>query len=255
MRYKLYDITLYYSGSDEIAKKFARKQNLVSDLYIQYLYGYKPPKTTRISVRLGDTDEVRGHFGNSILKAHAQFDNDKFWSLADKEQKMSILSTVHRIALLCAEKYDWDKDVFISAYNRVIDIDFKYEFRFRIKSSPNRQHKACLQLNKNEKFATLSVVFFDKSEHKIKEVELLKAPQHEMFYDIFLKMNKWFSNQDFGIYTKNEEIVIKASLDESESEIIIIPKKNSLEELEGTLRMITYKEFKSHADYVAWANK
>lgn len=255
MSNRLHDITLYYNGSGEIAKEFAMKQNLVSDLYVQYLNGYKPPKTTRISVTLDDEDEVSGYFGSSILSVYAHFDQDEFWTLTDEEQKTYILSTVHRIALFCADKHDWDKEIFESAYKKVIEVDFKYEFRFKKKSSPNRQHKACIQLNKNEKYATLSVVFFNKSETEIKLLELLKTFQHEMFYSNFIKKNKWLNNQTFVIYTSNEEILIKASLDKEKSEIIIDPKKNSLEELEGYLRSITYREFKSHDDYVEWANK
>ena len=234
MSHRLYDITLYYKGSGEIAKEFAMKQNLVSDLYVQYLNGYKPPKTTRISVNLDDQDEVRGYCGSSILSVYAHFDKDEFWTLTNEEQKISILSTVHRIALLCADKYDWDKEIFESAYKKVIEVDFKYEFKFKKKSSPNRQYKACLQLNKNEKYATLSVIFFDKSEHEIKVVELLKTFQHEMFYGNFIKKNKWLNNQDFGVYSRNEEIVIKASLDKEKLEIIIDPKKIALKSLKDT---------------------
>lgn len=77
MSHRLYDITLYYNGENDVAKRFTLKQNVVSDLYVQYLKGYKPPKTSRISVQLGDEDYPGKHFG-SILGPTARFDKEQY---------------------------------------------------------------------------------------------------------------------------------------------------------------------------------
>ena len=75
MSHKLDDITLYYYPKDDTAKRFAMKQNVVSDLYVNYLNGYKPPKTSRISVTLSNEDRIEFYFG-SILTVNAFFDKD-----------------------------------------------------------------------------------------------------------------------------------------------------------------------------------
>ena len=77
------------------------------------------PKTSRISVQLTEKDQIRGYFG-SILSADAKFDKNNFWKLSDKEQNKVILETVHRVALMCADKYEWDKNVFEKAYQIVV---------------------------------------------------------------------------------------------------------------------------------------
>lgn len=255
MKHKLHDITLDYKGNDQNAKKFTSTQNLVSDLYVHFLEGYKPPKTTKISVELGGHDEVVGYFESSILRVIAKFDKDKYWTLAELEQQKYILETVHKTALLCANEYGWDNEKFISAYNRVLEVNFKYQFTYKVKSAPNRKNKACLQIEKTEKHATLSVLFLDQFNNEIKQVELLKTFTNEMFYSGFIKNNKWLNDQQFGIYTQDNEIVISASLLETNSEIIFKPITKKLEELEGYLRMISYKEFKDHEAFVKWSNK
>ena len=76
-----------------------------------------------------------------------------------------------------------------------------------------------------------------------------------MFYGSILKKNKWFNNREFGLYTKNEELIISASLDNHESKSIIQEKSKSREELEGLLRRMTYQEFDSQEDFIKWMNK
>jgi len=177
MSHKLYDITLYYYPQGEIAKQFTVRQNIVSDLYVQYLDSYKPPKTSRISVTLGAEDSAGDYFG-SILCPSAKFDKEAYWKLNDNDKNKNILTTVHRIALLCAEKYNWDKTIFENAYKKVLNNDFKYEIEGKKKLSKDKKHKAAIHLSKNLTCAIILVAFYDKLDNHIKTVELLKSFQH-----------------------------------------------------------------------------
>jgi len=111
MSYKLYDITLYYSAETHKEKEFTIRQNLVSDLYVSFLNNYKPKGTTRVSVTLKNEDHIVGYYG-SILSVYAYFNEAAYWSSTAIEQNQIMLDTVHRIAILCADKYNWDKTVF-----------------------------------------------------------------------------------------------------------------------------------------------
>tara|TARA_B100000809_G_C14963098_1_gene468148 strand:+ start:60 stop:824 length:765 start_codon:yes stop_codon:yes gene_type:complete len=254
MSHKLDDITLYYSSEGELEKKFTMKQNVVSDLYIQFLNGYKPAKTSRITVRLTEQDNINGYFG-SILGVDVEFDKDKYWILSNKKQNQVILDTVHHVAILCADKYGWDKSIFKEAYSKVLEADFKYIFESKKKTSKDRKHKATVEIKKDETCTTISVVFYDKSGNKIKTIELLKSFQHIMFYGGIIKKHKWFNNEEFGLYTNNEELIISASLNKNESKSIIIEESKNKEELEGLLRRITYQKIDSKKDIVEWMNK
>lgn len=72
MGYGFYDITLYRQSENSNNKDFAIRNNLISDLYIDFLNGYKPTGTTRISADIGTVDDVRGYFG-SILCVDVYF--------------------------------------------------------------------------------------------------------------------------------------------------------------------------------------
>jgi len=254
MSRQLGDITIYYYSGTIDEKIFNGIQNMVSDLYIEFLRGYKPPKTSRITISISKEDYVGNYYG-SILSASAVFDADTFWLLKENQQFRVILETIHRIALLCADKYGWDKEVFIKAYDEVLAVDFKYEIEGKSKLSNDRQHKASVLVEKDVKCAIISVVFYDKQDDRIKKVELLKSFQHQIFYGGIIKRYKWFSNREFGIYTKDEEIILKASLDNDIPIKIIHPKTKDKEALEGELRRITYKEINTKEDLIKWANQ
>jgi len=76
-----------------------------------------------------------------------------------------------------------------------------------------------------------------------------------MFYGRLISNYKWFNNVGFGLYLKNGEIVISASIEKTDPEIIISPVTETQEELEGYLREITYKEFANESDRIKWINQ
>lgn len=255
MSHKLYDITLYGGGNDQASnKEFALKCNLVSGLYVECLGKYKPPKTSRISVTLGNVDEVGGYFG-SILHAWAKFDKELYWQSENLTRNKIILDTVHRIALLCAKKLDWNIDVFQNAYNKVLQLDYKYRIELKSKMSKNRKYKAAIMVKKDEKIAYIWVNFYTPDNVCIKSVELLKSFPHDFFYEDAIKKNKWISDSEFGLYLLDGSLIIKASLENDKPETIINPiNKDTKEEIKGYLRRLTYREINSQQDIVDWMN-
>ncbi len=254
MSYGFYDITLYGNSEYINNRVFAARNNLISDLYIDFLSGAKPKGTTRISADIGTEDDVKGYFG-SILRVDVYFNEKEYQLSPPKKQDQIILDTIHRIAILCAEKYGWDKTIFDQAYWKVIESDFTYKKELKKKFSNDKKHQASLLLEKDGNSATISVNFYDPKGEFIKSVELLKSFHHEMYYKKALTNNKWFSNLDFGIHLRDQEIIIKGSLEKPGSETILKPIKNTREELGGYLRLITYREFKDRLDFVNWANR
>lgn len=252
MSYGFYDITLYRHSSEK--KGFAIRNNLVSSLYIDFLYGYKPKNTTRISVDIGNEDCVKGYCG-SILLAEVAFNETEYWLRGPESQNKIMLDTIHRIAILCAEKYGWDKGVFDLAHSKVLESRFIYKKDLKKKLSRDRKHQASLLLEKNGNSATISVNFYNSKGEFLKSVELLKSFDHEMFYGRLIGNNKWFNNLEFGMQAKNEELVIKAALDKNDAETVISPIIKTKEELEGYLRRITYREFDDESEYIKWSNQ
>jgi hypothetical protein len=195
-----------------------------------------------------------GHFG-SILGARAKFSKETYWLLNADQQNQSILETVHRIALSCAEKFSWDVNRFNEAYRKVLQVNFIYRIESKPKLSNDKKHKASLVLEKDLTSSKFTAIFYSQEGERIKTVQLLRSFQHRMFYGRIVKYFKWFNNQEFGLYTPNDEITIRASLNSDESTICIEPKNTDKERLEGYLNYITYREINSPEDFIDWANK
>lgn len=243
MSHKLTDITLYYYPEGDEALRFTKRQNVVSGLYVHFLDGYKPKRTSRISVELSDEDYVKEHFETSILGATAEFDKEKYWSLNEKGQNKFILDTVHRMAVLCSQKYNWDEGIFYDAYDKVIEANYKFDVELKRKFSRNRKNKGAIIISTYVEYCSLNAVFYDKDESEINRVELLKTYQHEMFYGELIRNYKWFGNDEFGIQSRHGHVVIKAGIDSKEPEMIISPSElMSRETIEEYMDTITYTE-------------
>lgn len=254
MSYGFHYITLYYYSEKEKEQAFAIRQNLVSAIYVDFLNENKPKGTTRISVTIGDEDQIIGYFG-SILSANAAINEREYWAGDSAKQNQMLLDTIHRIAILCADQYKWEKAIFERAYRKVIESSFIFKKELKKKFSKDRKHQASIVIEKDGRSATISVCFYDKNGLLIKTTELFKPFHSDWFYRKIVNRNKWFNNNEFGIYSKNEELTIKASIENLSSEILITPEKNTKEELESYLRQITFKELNSEADYLKWVNK
>ncbi|WP_462250996.1 hypothetical protein [Ekhidna sp.] len=253
MSHKLQDITLYYpqSSSAELKKKFAGISHVVTDLYVHFLDSYKPPKTSRISVTLGHDFELINYSGSVLTMYHTPFEGEEFWKLSEQEQKLQILEITHEVTRRCCDKFDWDRNVFETAYKKVIEVDFRYEIELKHKLSPNRKKKACLTLEKNGKCAIISALLMNVKGERINKVELFRLPQNEMFYGTIIKRNKWFGDE-FGVYDSDEELQILADSDSTERIVKFFPNKHSQEQLEKVVIRLTCPEINSRAEFEAW---
>ena len=221
MSHKLNDITLYYNeGNSESEKRFTGLQNVISQLYVHFLNGYKPKGTSRISVSLGEKEGPISYAG-SVLVVHKSFDKKHFWNLNHPEQRLALLNTIHDVAMYCSEKFNWDKEVFEEAYKAVIQNNFEFKIEYQKKKSRNRNYSASVVKIVRQDKTTIYVRVYDKSGKFLKEVELLSSPSHEMFYGSIIKKSKWLNNSDFGfagdifsLYVSVDDLQVKTSLSE-----------------------------------------
>ncbi len=258
MSHKLHDITLYYYfEQDEFKKRFTLKQNIVSALYVYFLKGHKPHKTTRISITLkekGARVNEPIHHG-SILNADALIDREEFWLESNDIQKQIILDTIHKTTLECADKLGWDKEIFNQAYIKVKEANFIFKVESDSKLSPNRKVKAKLEIEKIEEKTIVRSNFYDSEDKLLTSIKLFESFQHEMFYERLVRNFKWFNNNEFGVYSKTGELKIIADITTGQSKTIIEPKQNSREAIEGELRYTLYRDLKTEKDLVDWVNK
>ena len=128
----LYDITIYYDGHQNTEKsvedEFMQTANYVTKLYHKNLSGYKPPKTSRISITMGRAIQfLKPFYHGSICVCSVIIDEEKYAQLSTQERYKFILEILHKTIMNLAEIFNWDKNVFDKSYNQVLATNFKIE--------------------------------------------------------------------------------------------------------------------------------
>jgi hypothetical protein len=128
----LSDITIYYHGTliknTPEDSEFKKTINYISDFYHNSLEGYKPPKTSRITLHVESNISLAGprYFG-AICIYNKIFNEEEYLSLSKHGKYKYILDLLHFAVLELSETYGWDKSVFIKSYNHIIASQFKFE--------------------------------------------------------------------------------------------------------------------------------
>ena len=118
------DITLYTPisstvGTPEYLEQVSL-QNFVSDLYVQNMNGYKPPKTSRITIQPAFHESWNRTWKNGSIVAIAPFFSlDTYLGLDKKGKFKYTLDLIQSATLPLSDEYGWDKTVF---ENVAIDI-------------------------------------------------------------------------------------------------------------------------------------
>jgi len=205
--------------------------HFVSDLYVQKMYGYKPPKTSRITIEPHYHDIWNRTWKYGSIVAIAPFySHDEFSSLDKKGRYKYILDIIQVATLQLSEEYKWDKTVFERAYKEIIENDFEFKIVYPTKMSKDKKKVGQVVIEKTETITTLNLLFVIGND--IKKVELFHN-RNWFWYDIAYEMaknSKWLDNNSFGVYSKKSDKfgyysllddVIIGKLDFKENEFIV----------------------------------
>ena len=206
-------------------------KNYVSDLYVQKMYGYRPPKTTRITIQPAYHNIWDRTWKNGSIVSIAPFySHDEYVSLNKKGKYKYILDIIQTATLQLSDEYGWDKSVFEKAYNDIIETDFEFKIEYPKKLSRDKKKTGQVVIEKTERVTTLSLLFtVDSDIRKIKLFENRNWFWYDVAYEI-AKNSKWLDNNTFGVYSKKTDKygyyslvddVIIGKLDYKENEFLI----------------------------------
>lgn len=213
------DITLYtetphHTGTPE-HREDRYIQNYISDLYMQKMHGYKPPKTTRITIQPAYHEIWNRTWKTGSIVAIAPYFSYPEYAALDKKGKYRyILDLIQRATIPLSEEYGWDKSVFETAYKEVLEADFRFRIEYPPKQSRDRKKTASLIVEKTETTTSVSICININGE-KI-ERKLFEKP-NTFWYDCvyFLSgFSKWLNTDKFGIFFRNGMIECWYSIEE-----------------------------------------
>ena len=215
----LYTPTPYTAGTPEYIEE-TLIQNYVSDLYVQKMYGYKPPKTSRITIQPAYHDIWNRTWKTGSIVAIAPFySHDEYASLDKPGKYKYILDLIQGATLELSDEYQWEKTVFEKAYKDVIDNDFKFEINYPTKLSRDKKKVANLSIEKTE---TVTSVYVNIETNGLTIKAKLFDKKNIWWYDcayFLAKHNKWYGTSKFGIGLTKGKVDIWYSIEDKEVEL------------------------------------
>ncbi|MFC6224437.1 hypothetical protein ACFP2F_14395 [Hymenobacter artigasi] len=121
---RLNDITLYDEFHPaEGQRQFQQRANYISGLYLQCLHGYKPPKTTRISITLVPDQQLPyPSMAGSVACIYQQVHTPTYDALPDPTKLRYLLDRLHEAITHLCQAFPWDAAVFAQAYQQVQEL-------------------------------------------------------------------------------------------------------------------------------------
>lgn len=210
----LYTPTPYLVGTPEHLEETSLI-NFVSDLYVQNMNGYKPPKTSRITIQPAYHDIWDRTWKNgSIVAISPFFSHDEFSSLTKSGKYKYILDLIQTATLQLSEEYQWDRAIFEAAYKRTLDSNFSFRIEYPNKQSKDRKKTGAFVITKTH---TITSAYVEINVNGIITAKKLFDKNNSWWYDCvyyLAQYSRWFDNDRFGIGFRKAGIDIWYSLEE-----------------------------------------
>ena len=208
----LYTPTIYKTGTPEYLEERSLL-NFVSDLYVQNMNGYKPPKTRRITVQPAYYGIWNQPWKNgSIAHVAPFFSYDQFSSLDKQGKYMYILDIIQAATIELSAAYNWDKEVFENAYKSTLASNFNFRIEYPAKQSKDRKKSGAFIVTKTD---TVTSVYAEIRINGIVMAKKLFEKKNAWWYDcvyVFARHYKWIDSDRFGIAYGNGKIEIWYSI-------------------------------------------
>ena len=138
---KLTDISVYYEPGEK-DEEVGRLSNYVSELYHSNLKGYKPPKTSRITLTFQKVIPFdKAIFTGSICGYFFPFDKEELKKIESRKEKYEfMLSKIHSACLELSSKLKWDKGVFENAYQESLTSGLQLIKEYKHIRSRDKKH-------------------------------------------------------------------------------------------------------------------
>jgi hypothetical protein len=215
----LYTPTIYTVGTPEYIEETSLI-NFVSDLYVQNMNGYKPPKTSRITIQPAFHEIWNRTWKNgSIIAIAPFFSHNEFSSLNKPDKYRYILDLIQTATIQLSDEYQWDRTVFENAYKKILNGNFKFRIEYPAKQSKDRKKSGVFVIIKNE---IVTSVYVDIHMNGSVVTKKLFDKKNLWWYDCvyyLARYNKWFDTDRFGIAYGKGKIDIWYSIEKNEVEL------------------------------------
>ena len=160
------------------------------------------------------------------------FDFQKFFELEKASYKAFMLDTLFAALEKMCNEFGYDLSPFREAYEQVKALNYQNEYiHGKLKTAPDRTHKAGVHIRVEEEHAVLSALVQDSEGNETTRIEILRTLPHYMFIYKFIHQTKWLDKDRFQISDKSGQVVFAINVQEQKAAMHLHPKNLSLPEL------------------------
>lgn len=249
-------ITIYFEFS--YSKQSDSAWQNISNLFSLYLEGILNSRN-RVNIYLVNNQNLERTNVEGSIKSIWIYDKEiSENTITQKNIDQKVLEIVYHSFLLLAQELNWDKIKIQNARQKCLDSNMKIDYISKPKSSKDRKHKASIRVRIQNEKAILSVIFYNRTLEVIKEEIIITTFIQYTTVFAFFDNPKWLDHDLFGYSLHNGNLLIRASLSTKGNCIIKNTKHlndEKSDELEGLMRQLTFREFKSFLDKIQWMNQ
>lgn len=206
-----------------------------------------------VNIHLGE--EPRMHTGGSIKSIWVPNTIDTSSTTSDIDKLNAVLTIIFESLTTIGKAEGWDLELIEKAFNYSIANKGNFTWHSKLIANKNRGRKARIKVLFEEGKVPIIAEFFDSKSNFLFEVPIIETFDHFLNWKRTFSKPIWLDNEKFGFSLMDTQLLIYADSLSGLSEIVIAEKTGSREQIEGQLRMITFREFASRKEWIEWANK
>ncbi|MBD1367038.1 hypothetical protein IDJ77_24720 [Mucilaginibacter sp. ZT4R22] len=188
---------------------FNRETWCIKELYWSYLKPFDTGVFCKIVLEVNDDISLKYHGFKEIVncvdvvRVEVYFDLDNYFSLSNAAKKVTLIEMLHKCMLFLCERYEWDKEAAIQAYELCLENNLEYRFKLKNKTyrSPQRNWYGAIYCDWDLNYFKATARIEDKNGELMKEQELLNIEPY--FGEFIYYANcKWDDAYTFSLYSK-----------------------------------------------------
>jgi hypothetical protein len=232
-------------ASETIQTKYGRDALFISRLYSQFLSDVKIDNLRKISIEIIESPD-KAHIipTHKLTKVCVLYKHLDLSFLNEIKQESTLheffLDFVLESMMELSEKFQWPKDKFRYAYNKVIESKFINEFvLLSQKYSNDKRYGASIIVNSKKENVSIILELNDKNQiDQTRRIELAKIVYYKDDFSNIVHKIKWVSNCELIISNKDEEINFKFSVQDEIPEMFLTPKIHTEKYLRDELKLL-----------------
>ena len=230
-------IEIAYEGNNadkEQVKAFNKSTYIITDVFDRQA-NLKLTGVRKILIELQDEAQYQVFPPSKVspmILIRAPFNFAQYLAKDKYSRRGFILDTLYKAIEQMCSKLNYDLQPFHEAYEQVKALNYQNAYiHGKLKSAPDRTHKAGVHIRVEEEHAVLSALVQDSEGNETTRIEILRTLPHYMFIYKFIHQTKWLDKDRFQISDKSGQVVFEVNVQEQKAAMHLQPKNLSLPEL------------------------